>query len=42
MVDYRAELKAVYTERMELERETLKLEERRVAAVEKLLKLGDR
>lgn len=37
----RAELKAIYTERMELEREKLKLEERRVAAVETLLKLRD-
>lgn len=38
MVDYRKELQAMHTERMELEREKLKLEERRVAALEKLFK----
>lgn len=38
MVDYRKELQAKHTERMELEREKLKLEERRVAALEKLFK----
>lgn len=38
MVDYRKELQAMHTERMELEREKLKLEERRVDALEKLFK----
>lgn len=38
MVDYRKELQAMHIERMELEKEKLKLEERRVAALEKLFK----
>lgn len=38
IVEYRGELKTMHAERMELEREKLKLEERRVAVLEKLLK----